>query len=132
MLHTLEYGWDDEHGGIFYFLDIKGHPPQQLEWDQKLWWVHVEALVGLAKAYAATGDQRCADWFRKIHTYTWDHFKDAEYPEWFGYLNREGKPLLTLKGGKWKGCFHIPRALYQVANTLSGLPAQQPLSTTVA
>jgi N-acylglucosamine 2-epimerase len=132
MLHTLEYGWDDEHGGIFYFLDMKGHPLQQLEWDQKLWWVHVEALVGLAKAYAATGDQRCADWFRKIHTYTWDHFKDAEYPEWFGYLNREGKPLLTLKGGKWKGCFHIPRALYQVANTLSGLPAGQLLSTTVA
>jgi N-acylglucosamine 2-epimerase len=20
--------------------------------------------------------------------------------------------LLNLKGGKWKGCFHVPRALY--------------------
>jgi N-acylglucosamine 2-epimerase len=118
MLHTLEYGWDKEYGGIFYFLDVKGHPPQQLEWDQKLWWVHVEALVALAKGYALTGDERCATWFLKMHDYTWKHFKDAEHGEWFGYLNRRGEVLLPLKGGKWKGCFHIPRALYQVWKTL--------------
>ena len=29
-----------------------------------------------------------------------------------------GEVLLDLKGGKWKGCFHIPRALYQVWKTL--------------
>jgi N-acylglucosamine 2-epimerase len=122
MLHTLEYGWDKQYGGIFYFMDIKGHPPQQLEWDQKLWWVHVEALVALAKGYAATGDERCASWFGKVHDYTWRKFKDASYGEWFGYLNREGEVLLPLKGGKWKGCFHIPRALYQIATTLGELP----------
>jgi len=121
MFDTLEMGWDKEHGGIFYFLDVKGHPVQQLEWDQKLWWVHVEALVALAKAYAFTGDSRCIPWFKKLHQYTWDHFRDNEYGEWFGYLNREGKVLIPLKGGKWKGCFHIPRALYQVATTLSSL-----------
>ena len=118
MLDTIEYGWDKEYDGIFYFLDVKGHPTQQLEWDQKLWWVHVEALVALAKGYAYTGDERCAKWFEKIHTYTWNHFRDKEYGEWFGYLNRRGEVLLPLKGGKWKGCFHIPRALYQVWRTL--------------
>jgi len=121
MLDTLDYGWDKEYGGIFYFLDVKGNPPQQLEWDQKLWWVHVEALVALAKGYAYTKDDRCADWFKKIHDYTWQHFKDPEYGEWFGYLNRRGEVLLDLKGGKWKGCFHIPRALYQVWKTLESL-----------
>ena len=118
MLDTIEYGWDKEYDGIFYFLDVKGHPTQQLEWDQKLWWVHVEALVALAKGYAYTGDERCAKWFEKIHTYTWNHFRDKEYGEWFGYLNRRGEVFLPLKGGKWKGCFHIPRALYQVWRTL--------------
>ena len=121
MLHTLEYGWDKEFGGIFYFMDIKGHPTQQLEWDQKLWWVHLETLVALAKGYAATRDERCADWFKKVHNYTWQHFKDTEHPEWFGYLNRRGEVLLPLKGGKWKGCFHVPRALYQVSETLGAL-----------
>ncbi|MFY7900233.1 MAG: AGE family epimerase/isomerase [Chitinophagaceae bacterium] len=118
MLNALEFGWDKEHGGIFYFLDIKGHPVQQLEWDQKLWWVHVEALVALAKAYTLTGEAVYAKWFTKVHEYTWSHFKDHEYGEWFGYLNRRGEVLLSLKGGKWKGCFHIPRSLYQVWNTL--------------
>jgi len=28
---TLEYGWDKEYGGIFYFMDILGKPTQQLE-----------------------------------------------------------------------------------------------------
>lgn len=118
MLKSLEFGWDPEHGGIFYFLDAKGHPPQQLEWDQKLWWVHVEALVALAKGYAATGDERCRNWFIQLHNYTWTHFRDEAGGEWFGYLNRQGEVLLPLKGGKWKGCFHIPRALFQVWKTL--------------
>jgi N-acylglucosamine 2-epimerase len=121
MLDTVEYGWDKEYGGIFYFLDVKGNPPQQLEWDQKLWWVHVEALVALAKGYALTGNERCALWFKKIHDYSWQHFKDPEYGEWFGYLNRRGEVLLPLKGGKWKGCFHVPRAMYQVWKTFEGL-----------
>ena len=121
MLNTLEYGWDKEYGGIFYFLDIQGHPPQQLEWDQKLWWVHVEALVALVKGFQHTGDLRCKEWFEKVNDYTWSHFKDEQYGEWFGYLNRRGEVLLPLKGGKWKGCFHIPRSLYQVWKTLETL-----------
>lgn len=114
LLRSTEKGWDSQHGGIFYFLDIKGHPTQQLEWDQKLWWVHIETLISMAKAYRLTGNETCKTWFETIHNYTWTHFKDPEYAEWFGYLNREGKPLLQLKGGKWKGCFHVPRGLYEI------------------
>ncbi|MEM8887641.1 MAG: AGE family epimerase/isomerase [Bacteroidota bacterium] len=118
MLFMLEYGWDKEYGGILYFLDRKGHPTEQLEWDQKLWWVHLESLVALSKAYLFTGDEQCWTWFKKIHEYAWTHFSDPEYGEWFGYLNRQGKPLLTLKGGKWKGCFHVPRGLFQTTQSL--------------
>jgi N-acylglucosamine 2-epimerase len=117
-LQTVEYGWDNKYDGIFYFMDIKGHPPQQLEWDQKLWWVHLEALVCMAKAYQLTGNEKAKAWFEKVHEYTWNNFRDKEYPEWFGYLNRQGEVLLKLKGGKWKGCFHVPRGLYQVWKTL--------------
>ncbi len=120
---SLEYGWDKKHDGIFYFLDVEGHPPQQLEWDQKLWWVHLEALVCMAKIYQLTGIKKANDWFEKLHHYTWKHFKDAEYPEWFGYLNRRGEILLPLKGGKWKGCFHVPRGLLKVVQTLEKIPS---------
>ncbi len=112
MLNILNFGWDEEYGGIYYFLDIKGHPPQQLEWSQKLWWVHLESLVALAMGYSLTQRTECWQWYQKVHDYTWQHFPDSEYGEWFGYLNRRGEVLLNLKGGKWKGCFHVPRALY--------------------
>ncbi|MDR2147202.1 MAG: AGE family epimerase/isomerase [Tannerella sp.] len=116
-LRTIDFGWDREFGGMFYFLDYKGYPPQQLEWDQKLWWVHIETMIALLKGYHLTDNPDCLRWFETFHNYTWEHFKDREYPEWFGYLNRQGAPLLTLKGGKWKGCFHVPRGLYQLYTT---------------
>ena len=113
ILSTLDFGWDVEFGGIFYFLDALGKPPLQLEWDQKLWWVHLETLIALLMAYRLTGRNECWQWYEKVHDYTWTHFPDPEYKEWFGYLDRRGEVLLPLKGGKWKGCFHVPRALYR-------------------
>lgn len=120
-LNEAEYGWDKEHGGIFYFMDRLGHPCQQLEWDQKLWWVHIETLITMLKGYQLTGNEECLKWFERVHEYTWSHFTDAEYPEWYGYLNRLGEVLLPLKGGKWKGCFHVPRGLFQCWQILETL-----------
>ena len=117
-LRVIDYGWDKEYGGIFYFMDRKGYPTQELEWDQKLWWVHLESAICMIKAYRLTGNRKALEWFLKLDDYLWTHFKDSEYPEWYGYLNRRGEVLLPLKGGKWKGCFHVPRGLYQIGSIL--------------
>ena len=124
-LRMADYGWDSEYGGIFYFMDRLGRPTQELEWDQKLWWVHIETLIAMIKGYNLTGDPRCLEWFERVHDYVWSHFRDPEWPEWFGYLNRRGEVLLTLKGGKWKGCFHVPRGLYQCWQVLEQLAANR-------
>ena len=113
-LSVIEMGWDKEYGGIFYFLDSKGVPQQKLEWDQKLWWVHIEAAIAMIKGYQLTGNKKCLEWFEKLDEYMWSRFKDPLHPEWFGYLNRRGEMLLPLKGGKWKGCFHVPRGLFEI------------------
>jgi N-acylglucosamine 2-epimerase len=34
--------------------------------------------------------------------------------------------LLPLKGGKWKGCFHVPRSLYQCWKTLKAIEEKYP------
>ena len=120
-LNEVEYGWDKEYDGIFYFMDRLGHPTQQLEWDQKLWWVHIEPLITMIKGYQLTGNEKCLEWFERVHNYVWTHFVDEEYPEWYGYLNRHGEVLLPLKGGKWKGCFHVPRGLFQCWQILESL-----------
>lgn len=129
-LTMVEYGWDKEYGGIFYFMDRLGHPTQQLEWDQKLWWVHIETMISLLKGHSLTQSKECLEWYKKVHDYTWTHFKDTEYPEWYGYLNRRGEVLLPLKGGKWKGCFHVPRGMYQCWKILEEINCKEDLEPT--
>ena len=125
VLSILDYAWDVEYGGMYYFMDSEGYPPLQLEWDQKLWWVHLETLVALAMGYALTGRPAGWEWYQRVHQYAWPRFADPEYGEWFGYLNRRGEVLLPLKGGKWKGCFHVPRALYMCWREFEALSEQE-------
>jgi N-acylglucosamine 2-epimerase len=95
-----------------------------LEWNQKLWWVHVETLIALLKGYQHTQNLACWKWFERVHHYTWSHFSDPVHGEWYGYLDRRGEVLLPLKGGKWKGCYHVPRALYQCWQVLEKIALQ--------
>ncbi len=108
--HT-ERGWDKENGGMFYFVDVLGRPCEQLEWDMKLWWVHNEVLISTLLAYAVTKDKKYWDMFEKTYDYTFSHFADREYGEWYGYLHRDGSVSHTQKGSLWKGPFHLPRCL---------------------
>ena len=107
----LDFGWDKEFGGIYYFMDALGRPKLELECDMKLWWVHNEALVAAIYAYRLTKDPVFLDWFLKLDSWSFSHFKDPQYGEWFGYLNRRGEPTHMLKGSKWKCFFHLPRCL---------------------
>ena len=108
---SLELGWDKEYGGIYSFVDIEGKPPEQLEWDMKLWWPHTEALYAALLAYKITGNMKYEIWYNKIHQWSFNHFEDTVYGEWYGYLHRDGSVANTLKGSLWKGPFHLPRAL---------------------
>jgi len=109
--YSLELGWDKEFGGLFYFVDIEGKPAEQLEWDMKLWWPHTEALYAVLLAYSLTADEKYAQWHEKIHDYSFAHYTDPEYGEWYGYLHRDGTVANTLKGSMYKGPFHLPRSL---------------------
>jgi len=109
---SLRRGWDTQYGGILYFVDVEGRPPEQLEHDMKLWWPHAEALYATLLAHHLTGEQKWLDWFERVHAYTFGHFPDPEYGEWFGYLHRDGSVSLPLKGNMFKGPFHISRMLW--------------------
>jgi N-acylglucosamine 2-epimerase len=106
---SFERGWDEEYGGLRYFLDVAGRPPLQLEHDMKLWWGHCETLYAALLAYHLTGEGQYAQMYEQVHDWTFDHFPDGEFGEWFGYLHRDGSVALMLKGGLWKGPFHVPR-----------------------
>lgn len=107
----LELGWDEEHGGIYYFRDVYNRPCEQLEHDMKLWWVHNEALIATLLASNLTGDTYYDEWYEKLHKYVFSHFPDKEYGEWYGYLHRDGSVSHEQKGSLWKGPYHLPRCL---------------------
>jgi N-acylglucosamine 2-epimerase len=130
MLWVVERGWDPVHGGIFYYQDYENRPTEKIESGMKLWWVHAEALCAFLLAYKLTGDPASEAWFRRIDDWTWSHFPDPEYGEWYGYLDRRGEVALTLKGGKWKGFFHLPRTLLACSRWLGEMEAACPESET--
>jgi N-acylglucosamine 2-epimerase len=102
-------GWDEEHGGLLYFRDLRGLPVQEYWHDMKFWWPQTEAIIATLMAYRATGESRYAEWHRQVHDWAYRHFPDPEHGEWFGYLHRDGRRSVTLKGNLWKGPFHLPR-----------------------
>ena len=108
--HAL--GWDKQRGGLYYFLDSAGFSPVQLEWSMKLWWPHCEALYAHLLNYTLFEDAQDLASFETVYQYTMNHFVDAEYAEWYGYLDCEGRVTHRFKGGPYKGCFHVPRALW--------------------
>lgn len=106
---SLNWGWDEDYGGLFSFVDLKGRQPVQVEWDMKYWWPHNESIYALLLAFSITGSQKYLDWFEKILEWSELHFPDREDGEWFGYLRRDGSVSSEIKGNGWKGPFHLPR-----------------------
>ena len=122
---AIERGWDKEYGGLLYFVDCMGFPPEAYEHDMKLWWPHNEILIASLMMYRDSGDEKYLDWFYKTVDYCKTYFADPEYGEWYGYLRRDGKPTEpACKGCTFKGPFHVPRSLI-MADQLIGQILEQ-------
>ncbi|MCI9196190.1 MAG: N-acylglucosamine 2-epimerase [Angelakisella sp.] len=122
---AIEAGWDKEYGGLLYFTDCLGKPPEAYEHDMKLWWPHNEILIASMMLYRDTGEQKYLDWFVKTMEYCKQHFSDPEYGEWYGYLRRDGLPTMpSTKGSTFKGPFHLPRCLIMVDTMIAGMLTQ--------
>ena len=108
---SWDWGWDKLYGGIINFRDCKNLPPQDYSQDMKFWWPQTEAIIATLYAYEATGDDKYLIWHKQISEWTYAHFPDAEYGEWYGYLHRDGTVAQPAKGNLYKGPFHIPRMM---------------------
>lgn len=124
--YAMNTGWDKEYGGLLYFVDCLGYPPESYEHDMKLWWPHTEAMIASISLYEITKKKSYVEDFLKVIDYCKTHFSDPEYGEWFGYLRRDGKPTEPpSKGSSFKGPFHLPRALIMVDKVLERLLNQE-------
>ena len=55
----------------------------------------------------------------QVAAWAYAHLVDNAVGEWWGYADRAGAVTHRFKGGPYKGCFHVPRALLYVDRALS-------------
>ena len=108
---SWDWGWDKRYGGIINFRDCKNLPPQDYSQDMKFWWPQCETIIASLYAYLGTGDEKYLYRHERISEWTYAHFPDAEYGEWYGYLHRDGTVAQPAKGNLYKGPFHVPRMM---------------------
>lgn len=108
---SWDWGWDKQYGGIINFRDCKNLPSQDYSQDMKFWWPQCETIIASLYAYLGTGDEKYLYRHERISEWTYAHFSDAEYGEWYGYLHRDGTVAQSAKGNLYKGPFHIPRMM---------------------
>ncbi len=108
---SWDWGWDKQYGGIINFRDCRNLPPQDYSQDMKFWWPQCETIIASLYAYLATGDDEYIYKHQRISEWTYAHFPDSQYGEWYGYLHRDGTVAQPAKGNLYKGPFHIPRMM---------------------
>ncbi|GAA3411460.1 AGE family epimerase/isomerase [Paenibacillus hodogayensis] len=131
----VELGWDDEYGGLLLFVDRDGGQPRgdrsgiehtgmvgQIgqNWDNKLWWVHSEALYTTMLGYSLTGDERLLTDYRAIHDYTFRTFPhpDERVGEWIQIRRRNGEPIDKVVALPVKDPYHIIRNVILIIELL--------------
>ena len=131
---ALENGWDTQYGGILHFSGVSGGRPEgdtdgvaeepmtrQLSgWDDKLWWIHSEALYTTLLCHFRTGDDTFLDWHDKVFDYTYRTFPnpDPEIREWIQIRQRDGSPQEKVVALPVKDPFHIARNLILILELL--------------
>ncbi len=108
---SWKWGWDEKYGGIINFRDCRNLPCQDYAHDMKFWWPQCETIIATLYAYQLTKDEKYLEMHKMIHDYTYAHFPDREYGEWYGYLHQDGTVSQPAKGNIFKGPFHIPRLM---------------------
>ncbi|MGC9347072.1 MAG: AGE family epimerase/isomerase [Anaerolineae bacterium] len=107
--HSLRYGLDREHGGVY--RDGPHDGPALVR--DKEFWQNAEAMVGYLDLYEITGDERYLEAFELVWDFVRKHMIDHELGEWRTLLTERGEPLVPAIGNPWKACYHSGRAVYE-------------------
>jgi len=112
---TLQYAFDDEHGGIYHDGPASGPAFGK----RKSWWQQAEALVGFLNAYQLTADEKYWKAFEKQARFVLDDFTDHKYGAWYSFIDPDGK-VDAAKAGPWRVQYHETRACLEIIRRLGG------------
>lgn len=130
----FDLGWDHEYGGLLHFVDQEGGKPQgdhsaylghpmlaklYETWDDKLWWVHSEALYTTLLAYHLSGKQEFLLRYQQVKDYIFKTFPHPVNKEWIQIRDRQGLPVDKVVALPVKDPFHIIRDLLLLLELLA-------------
>jgi mannobiose 2-epimerase len=117
--HSIAYGWDQAHGGVYHSGAYVGRPDDLL----KEWWVEMEALNTFLLMHERYGKTTDEYWklFQKQLRYIQKYQMDAEFHGDYELIRPDGTPAFTSKGRIWKAAYHDGRALLNVSERLQRL-----------
>lgn len=116
----LAEGYDAEAHAVYYEL----HTTTNKRDADRHWWVQVEAMEGLANAYAMTKHEPYLETVFDIWKYTSSHLIDRTNGEWFWRVSQSNQPYpADPKISMWKCPYHNSRALMRVISKINTLLA---------
>jgi len=114
--YTLEYGYDEENGGVYFFGPFDEPATNPI----KAWWVQAEALTSALKMYNLTGRQRYLSVFTETYDFLDEYQVDWDDGEWYSGVNEDLEPV-GRKGAIYKGAYHNGRAMLECLEELKKL-----------
>lgn len=130
ILVTSRLAWDEQYGGMMYYLDRDGGMPRGRvpederaqsdnlirDWDSKLWWPHTETVYAHLLCYSILNDSDHLEQYERYHRYTFDTFPnpDPDIKEWIQIRDRQGRPGNPNVGDRLpvKDPYHAMRNIY--------------------
>ncbi len=119
--HTLAYGYDNAHGGVFR----EGPPVGPASDRDKEFWQNAEALTGFLEIYRSSGDERYLQAFLATWAFVRDHLI-SPHGEWRTRTTADGRVLDHNLGNYWTGAYHTVRGVLEPLRLLDSLSTPSP------
>jgi mannobiose 2-epimerase len=121
--HALDWGWDGEHGGLWFAGQAFGPPFDRT----KSWWVQAESLNALLVMHERYGHETDRYWtaFLAQLRFVWNRLVDHRHGGWFPRATEDGSALVGTrdKAMPWKAAYHDGRALMNAVEALRRMAA---------
>lgn len=115
FLSAVEAGWDAEHGGLVYGLDLDGRVCD----DDKYFWVQAESFAAAAMLGAHTGKAVYWRWYRRLWDYSRQHMIDHRYGAWYRILSADNRKYSDEKSPAGKVDYHTMGACQDAIRALN-------------
>jgi mannose/cellobiose epimerase-like protein (N-acyl-D-glucosamine 2-epimerase family) len=114
---ALSDGWDEQHGGFYYTVDLDGDPIVT----DKYRWPVAEAIGAAAALYERTGELGYRTWYGRLWTYAKRHIV-TDNSNWRLKLARDNSPYAPPRGSEVEPGYHPIGACYEAIRSFQRRP----------